>query len=98
VTGKAYVALLEGPFANSILESDSFEIEYYRVRDSTWLDGTGAVDDGERTLILESLEKSWDVGWWKTERSSRGRLPFKLWKSRKRAVNLIKLQLFALIN
>jgi hypothetical protein len=59
VTGKAYAALLEGPFANSILESDSFEDEYYRLRDSTRLGATGttAVDDGERTLLLELLRK-----------------------------------------
>jgi hypothetical protein len=59
VTGKAYAALLEGTFANYILDSDSFEIEYYRLKHSTSLDATAKAVD-EKNYSLQSLKKLGD--------------------------------------
>jgi hypothetical protein len=57
LTEKAYAALLEGPFANSILEVDGFvfEDEYHRPWASTSnLDATaaGAAEDPRHSLEL----------------------------------------------
>jgi hypothetical protein len=56
LTWKAYAALLDGPFANSILESDFLEKEYDRLVASSTsnLDATaaGAAEDPRQTLEL----------------------------------------------
>jgi hypothetical protein len=56
LTWKAYAALLEGPFANSIFQSDFLEKEYDRLVASSTsnLDATaaGAAEDPRQTLEL----------------------------------------------
>jgi hypothetical protein len=60
LTWKAYAALLDGPFANSILESDFVEDKYDRLASSTSnLDATaaGAAEDPRHSLeLLEKLK------------------------------------------
>jgi hypothetical protein len=59
LTWKAYAALLEGPFANSILESDFFEKEYDRLVacSSSHLDATAAEAAEDPRHSLELLGK-----------------------------------------
>jgi hypothetical protein len=56
LTWKAYAALFDGPFANSILESDFLEKEYDRllVSSTSHLDATaaGATEDPRHSLEL----------------------------------------------
>jgi hypothetical protein len=56
LTWKAYAALLDGPFSNSILESDFFKNEYDRLvaASTSNLDATaaGAAEDPRQTLEL----------------------------------------------
>jgi hypothetical protein len=62
-TAKAYAALLEGPFANSILETRLFEKEYYRLRhlvaSTSNLDAmaAGAADEPRHSLELLGMLK-----------------------------------------
>jgi hypothetical protein len=56
LTGKVYASLLEGPFANSILESPFFFREYRRLMVLSNLDVTAATVEDHRHS-LELLEK-----------------------------------------
>jgi hypothetical protein len=54
LTWKAYAALLDGPFANAILESDFFESECHRLKALSNLDATaaGAAEGPRHSLEL----------------------------------------------
>jgi hypothetical protein len=56
LTGKAYATLLEGPFADSILDSPFIANEYRRLKASSWLDTTATSAD-DRLHSLELLKK-----------------------------------------
>jgi hypothetical protein len=57
VSEKAYLALLEGPFADSILETDFFQDEQTRLRESAAAEGGGGMMNSVVQNSLEILGK-----------------------------------------